>query len=101
MAKTSLVQRENKRTEMVKKYAQKRQQLKDTIKNANLSLEERWEAQRVLQSLPRDSSPVRRTGRCAITGRARGYYRKFDLGRNELRRLAMFGHIPGLLMASW
>jgi small subunit ribosomal protein S14 len=101
MAKTSMVEREKKRTKMVAKYAAKRAALKVIINNKNLSDEERWDAQIKLQQLPRDSSPVRQQRRCGITGRPHGVYRKFGLGRNKLREAAMRGDVPGLVMASW
>ena len=101
MAKTSIIEREYKRANMVKKYAVKRLQLKEMINNINLSDEERWEAQQKLQKLPRNSSPVRKRNRCRLTGRPRGVYRKFGLGRNMLRIYAMRGEIPGLVKASW
>jgi len=101
MAKTSMIQREIKRTKLVKKYAAKRTALKETIHNINTSDEDRAVAQEKLNSLPRDSSPSRQRSRCAITGRPRGVYRKFGLGRNKLREAAMNGEIPGLTKASW
>jgi small subunit ribosomal protein S14 len=101
MAKTSMVERENKRTKMVKKYAAKRTALKEVIHNINTSDEDRAVAQEKLNSLPRDSSPSRQRSRCSITGRPRGVYRKFGLGRNKLREAAMNGEIPGLTKASW
>ena len=101
MAKKSMVNRELKRARLAKKFAGKRAELKAIIKDEERSFEEREEARIRLQKLPRDSSPVRARNRCSLTGRPHGYYRKFGLGRNELRRLAMQGHIPGLVKASW
>ena len=101
MAKTSMINREYKRIRMVKKYAEKRTQLKAIIKNMTLGEEERSEARTKLNKLPRDSSPSRIRNRCAITGRPHGFYRKFGLGRNKLREAAMQGDIPGLVKASW
>lgn len=101
MAKTSMVEREKKRTKMVAKYAKKRAALKAAISDSNLSDDERWEAQLKLQALPRDASPVRQQRRCGVTGRPHGVYRKFGLGRNKLREAAMRGDIPGLVKASW
>lgn len=101
MAKTSMINREIKRTRLVKKYAAKRAELKIVIKDPKRSFEEREDARMKLQQLPRDSSAVRHRNRCRLTGRAHGFYRKFGLGRNELRRLAMEGHVPGLVKASW
>jgi small subunit ribosomal protein S14 len=96
-----MVNREVKRIKLTKKFAAKRAALKEIITDEGRSMEERDEARIKLQKLPRDSSPSRIRNRCRLTGRAHGYYRKFGLGRNELRRLAMEGHVPGLVKASW
>lgn len=101
MAKTSMINREIKRAKLVKKFAAKREELKNAIKDPKLSFEEREAARNRLQQLPRDSSPCRQRNRCRLTGRPHGFYRKFGLARNELRRLAMEGHVPGLVKASW
>jgi small subunit ribosomal protein S14 len=101
MAKTSMVEREKKRTQIRARFAAKRARLKATINDRNLSDDERWEAQLKLQKLPRDASPVRKQRRCRMTGRPRGVYRKFGLGRNKLREAAMRGDVPGLVKASW
>jgi len=101
MAKVSMVQRELKRSKLVKKYSKKRAELKAIINNAEVDFDERQAAVMALQKLPRDSSPVRQRNRCAITGRPRGYYRRFGLGRNKLREAAMQGDVPGLRKASW
>ena len=101
MAKKSMINRELKRARTVKKYAAKRTELKRIIYDQDRSPEEREEARLQLQKMPRDASPVRIRNRCRLTGRPHGYYRKFGLGRNELRRLAMEGHVPGLVKASW
>jgi len=101
MAKTSMVMREVKRTKLARKFAAKRTALKIAVKDPKLSFEEREQASMKLQKLPRDSSPIRGRNRCRLTGRAHGVYRKFGLGRSELRRLAMEGHVPGLVKASW
>ena len=101
MAKKSMIQRELKRAKMVAKYAEKRAKYKAIIRNPQSSDAERAEAQERLQSLPRNASPVRGRNRCQITGRPKGYYRKFGLGRNKLREAAMKGEIPGLSKASW
>ena len=101
MAKTSMIQRENKRAKTVAKYAAKREQLKAIIKDSNTSDEDRWDAQLKLQQLPRDASPSRQQRRCRITGRPHAVYRKFGLCRNQLREAAMRGDVPGLKKASW
>jgi len=101
MAKTSTIERERRRAKLVAKYAAKRAELKEIISNPGTSDEARMEAVAKLQSLPRDSSPVRMRNRCSITGRPHGFYRKFGLGRNKLREATMNGEIPGLRKASW
>lgn len=101
MAKKSMMNREEKRTQLVKKYAAKRAALKATIKSVSASDEEREEAMRKLQMLPRDSSPTRQQNRCNLTGRPHGYYRKFGLARNKLREHVMRGDVPGVHKASW
>jgi small subunit ribosomal protein S14 len=101
MAKLSVINRAQKRREMVKKYAQKRAQLLAIANNPKLAPEERYEARLKLQKLPRDASPVRLRNRCALTGRGRGVFRKFGLGRCKLREIAMRGEIPGVIKASW
>ncbi len=101
MAKTSLINRDLKRRETVKKYASRRADLIATMNNVKLSDEDRFAARLKFQQLPRDASPVRLRNRCALTGRPRGTYRKFGLGRSKLRDLAMRGEIPGMTKASW
>ncbi len=101
MAKLSLINREEKRARTVKKFAAKRAGLKAVIANSKASAEERAAAFAGLQSLPRDSSPVRQRNRCALTGRPRGVFSKFGLGRTKLREFAMRGEIPGIVKASW
>ncbi len=101
MAKTALINREQKRRDTVKKYAGKRAELRAIITNVKLGEEERFAARQKLQALPRNASPVRLRNRCALTGRPRGTYRKFGLGRTKLREFAMRGEIPGVIKASW
>jgi small subunit ribosomal protein S14 len=101
MAKTSVVNREKKRRETVKKFAAKRKELLEIANNQKLSVEERYAAREKLQKLPRDASPVRLRNRCALTGRPRGVYRKFGLARGKLRIIALHGEIPGVIKASW
>jgi small subunit ribosomal protein S14 len=101
MAKTSLINRNEKRRGMVKKHAAKRAELLAIANSPKLSQEERYEARLKLQKLPRDASPVRVRNRCALTGRPRGTFRKFGLARNKLREIAMRGEIPGVIKASW
>jgi small subunit ribosomal protein S14 len=101
MAKTAVVNREEKRRKTVKKYAKKRAGLLAEINNFKLSEEQRMEARHKLQQLPKNASPTRLRNRCRITGRPRGVFRKFGLGRNKLREYAMRGEIPGVVKASW
>ncbi len=101
MAKLSMINRDRKRARLVKKHAARRAELKAIIKSPRTGAEELEDATRRLQSLPRDASPTRVRNRCRITGRSRGNYRKFGLGRSKLREAAMRGDIPGLVKASW
>jgi len=101
MAKMAVINREQKRRDTVKKFAAKRAELLAAISNMKISDEERAVARLKLQALPRDSSPVRLRNRCALTGRPRGTFRKFGLGRIKVREFAMRGEIPGIVKASW
>ena len=101
MAKLSLINRDEKRRVLVKKYAKKREALLAIINNTKASDDDRFAARLKLQQLPRNASPVRLRNRCTLTGRPRGVFRKFGLGRNKLRDIAMRGEIPGVIKASW
>ncbi len=101
MAKLALKNREAKRAKAVAKYAAKRAELLATINNFKLSDEERMDARLKFQQQPRNASPVRQRNRCALTGRPRGYFRKFGLCRLKLREVAMRGEVPGMIKASW
>ncbi len=101
MAKASMIAREERRRKTVLRFAEKRAALKETIRSPKSSEEEKVQDQIKLQKLPRDASPIRMQRRCAITGRPHAVYRKFGLGRNKLRELAMKGDIPGLVKSSW
>ena len=101
MAKLALINRDAKRRATVKKFAEKRKALFAIIKDPKATDEARDEAQARLQALPRDSSPVRLRNRCAITGRPRGTFRKFGLGRRKIREIGMSGEVPSLTKASW
>jgi len=101
MAKKSMIAREVKRAKTVQRYAAKRAVLKEIIQGPKSSEEDKQAAMLALQKMPRDASPVRMRNRCSITGRPKGYYRKFGLGRNKLREQTMAGNIPGLGKASW
>ena len=101
MTKLSVKQREDKREKLVAKYARKHAELKAIIDDSKRSDEERYAARLELQKLPRNANPTRLRNRCAVTGRARGTFRKFGLGRNKIRELAFKGDIPGVVKASW
>jgi small subunit ribosomal protein S14 len=101
LAKLSLKNREAKRVALVKKYDARRKALKARGADQTLSMEERLEAQRQLQALPRNANPTRLRNRCALTGRPRGTFRKFGLARNKIREAALRGDIPGIVKASW
>jgi small subunit ribosomal protein S14 len=101
MAKMALIEREYKREKLVAKYAKKYKELKETVGNAKLSDEERDAARAQLQKMPRNANPTRLRARCAITGRPRGTYRQFGLGRTKIREMAMAGELPGVTKASW
>lgn len=101
MAKLSLKNREAKRLATVQKFAARRSELKAIIDDQTRSMEERMDAMKRLQALPRNASPTRLRNRCEMTGRPRGTFRKFGLGRAKIREAAMRGDIPGLVKASW
>lgn len=101
MAKTSAVNRNLKRVKLSKSHAHMRSELKKKIHNREISGEERFEAQMKLDTLPKNSCPVRIHNRCEITGRPKGFYRKFKISRIALRDMASFGELPGVTKASW
>ena len=101
MAKISIINRNIKRQQTVLKFSEQRNKLNLIIRDTSLSDDERYDARLQLQNLPRNSSPVRVRNRCSLTGRPRGVYSKFGLGRSKLREIAMGGKIPGITKASW
>ena len=101
MAKKSMIAKNKRRIAAVARYAEKRAALVAVIKDANSSYGEKLEAQEALRKLPRDSAKIRVRNRCAMTGRPRGYYRKFGLSRIALREQALAGNLPGVTKASW
>ncbi len=101
MAKLSMINRDKRRKVLANKYAAKRAELKQKIISPKSSDDERHEAMIALQKLPRDSAQMRQRNRCGLTGRPRGYYRKFGLSRSELRKMILRGEVPGILKASW
>ena len=101
MAKQSMKAREVKRAKLVVKFAEQRAILKTTLNDINATDEDRWSAMLKLQTLPRDSSPVRKRNRCSVTGRPHGFLRKFGMSRIKVREHMMRGEIPGRKKASW
>lgn len=101
MAKTSSIEKNNKRAALAKQYAAKRAALKATVKDQNLSIDERFKATLKLAELPRNSAKVRVRNRCEVSGRPRAYYRKLKMSRIALRQLGNLGQIPGLVKSSW
>ena len=101
MAKKSMINRDLKRRKIVEKYMVRRKALLEIIGNFKVSDEEKMLARERLQKLPRNASPVRLRNRCALTGRPRGVFKKFGLGRGKLREIAMRGEVPGIIKASW
>ncbi|MEE2805177.1 MAG: 30S ribosomal protein S14 [Pseudomonadota bacterium] len=101
MAKKSMIAREVKRKKLQQQFVDLRSDLKQRVVDQDLSEEERREAMISLQRLPRDSSRSRQRNRCALTGRPRGYFRRFGLSRNVLREIILRGEAPGVIKASW
>ncbi len=101
MAKLSVIQRQEKREKLVAKFAKKYAELKALSNDAKLTDEQRYAARLELQKLPRNANPSRLRNRCALTGRGRGTFKMFGLGRNKIRELAFKGDIPGVVKASW
>ena len=100
MSKTSIIQRNNKRFFLIKKYSFKREKLKKELKTAQ-SIEAQILIRKKLEKLPRDSAPSRYHNRCLITGRGKSFYRDFQLSRNTLREYALKGLLPGVVKSSW
>ncbi len=101
MSKLALINRQYKREKLVAKYAKRREALEAIVANSKMSDEDRFAARLKLQALPRNANKTRLRNRCALTGRPRGVYSKFGLGRNKLREYAMRGEVPGIVKASW
>ncbi len=101
MSKLALINRNEKRKKLVVKFAKKRDALQAIVDDPKASDETKYEARLKIQALPRNANKTRVRNRCALTGRPRGVYRKFGLGRNKLREFAMRGEIPGIVKASW
>lgn len=101
MARLCKIEKDKRQRKLVIRYQAKRAMLREKIRDKDLGFEEKLAVQKAMQELPRDSNRCRLRNRCGLTGRSRGVYRKFGLGRNKLRELAMTGFIPGLRKASW
>ena len=101
MAKTSSIEKNNRRKKLSKQLSGKRAKLKATVMDQSVSMEERFAAQLKLSAMPRNSAPSRVRNRCEVTGRPRAYYRKLKLSRIALRELGNFGEIPGMVKSSW
>ena len=101
MAKTSSVEKNNRRRKMVKQYANKRAKLKAIVQNKETPIEERFAAQLKLTEMPRNSAKTRIRNRCEVTGRPRAYYRKLKMSRLALREMSNQGLIPGMVKSSW
>ncbi len=101
MAKTSQVNRDNRRKKLIKRHADKRAELRAKLKDPNVSIEEKLEVQEKFAKLPRNSCPTRLNRRCEVSGRSKAYYRKFGISRIALRELALRGQLPGVRKSSW
>lgn len=101
MARKALVEKEKKRAKLATAHYEKRQAFKKVVRSLTASEEEKAEALKGLDKLPKNSSPIRMRNRCLLTGRSRGYYRKFKVSRLCFRELALDGLIPGVVKASW
>ena len=101
MAKTSKIAKNNKRKEIVDRYAERRAELIKIVKDPVASYEDKREAYAKIAKMPRDASATRYRNRCAVSGRPRGYFRKFGLSRIALREMAHLGELPGIRKASW
>ncbi|MBW2715978.1 MAG: 30S ribosomal protein S14 [Deltaproteobacteria bacterium] len=101
MAKLSQVLRDQRRIKLIEKYAEKRAELRKRLNDPNVSMEEKYEIQEAFAKLPRNSCPTRLKRRCKISGRARGYYRKFGMSRIAFREMALKGQLPGVRKSSW
>ncbi|PYE86789.1 30S ribosomal protein S14 [Phyllobacterium leguminum] len=101
MAKTSAVEKNKRREQLVKRYATKRARLKAVVMNQSLPMDERFRATIQLAEMPRNSARVRIRNRCEVTGRPRGFYRKLKMSRIALRQLGSLGQVPGVVKSSW
>ena len=101
MAKKCQINRDNQRRKLIKKYAARRAELRAKLKDPEVSVEEKLQAQEQFAKLPRNSCPTRLNRRCQVSGRSHGYYKKFAISRIALRELALRGQLPGVRKSSW
>ena len=101
MAKLSQVLRDERRKKLIAKHAEKRAELRKRLKDRNVGVEEKLEIQEAFAKLPRNSCPTRLNNRCELSGRSKGYYRKFGISRIALRELTLRGQLPGMRKSSW
>lgn len=101
MAKKSQINRDNRRRALVAKHAEKRAELRKRLKDPSVSIDEKLEIQAEFAKMPRNACATRINSRCAVSGRSRGYYRKFGISRIALRELALSGQLPGMRKSSW
>ncbi len=101
MAKKSQINRDNKRKALIGKFADRRAELRKRLNDREVSIEEKLEIQAKFAKMPRNSCPTRLNRRCRVSGRSRGYYRKFGISRIALRDLALSGQLPGVRKSSW
>jgi small subunit ribosomal protein S14 len=101
MAKKSQINRDNRRRQLIEKFAERRAELRKKLKDPGVSIDEKIEAQNAFAKLPRNSCPTRKNNRCAISGRSKAFYNKFGISRIALRELALRGQLPGVRKSSW
>jgi small subunit ribosomal protein S14 len=101
MAKKSQINRDNRRRQLIEKYAERRAELRRKLKDPNVSIDEKIETQNAFAKLPRNSCPTRKNNRCAVSGRSKAFYNKFGISRIALRELALRGQLPGVRKSSW
>lgn len=101
MPKTSAIEKNNRRIALVEKFKVKRAELKAILANPATTDQEFFAAQKALSKLPRNSSPIRVRNRCLLSGRPRGYIRRYRVSRIQFRELALSGKIPGVTKSSW
>ena len=101
MAKTSQINRDNRRKALIAKYADRRAELRKKLNDPSISIDEKVLVQQAFAKLPRNSCPTRLNNRCNVSGRSKAYYKKFGISRIALRELALAGQLPGMRKSSW